>query len=305
MTGKDIAFSTSGRLPIRPKGVNPDLPTNGDGRYEWQGYLPAARHPHDANPPSGLLVNWNNEPAPGWPASDRRVSQGPEDRVQLLSTELARTRQHTPATVLGAANAAATQDPRGKLAWPIIRAVLAKGRAPSPLASRLVAVLDGWSAAGASWRDGDVDGTIDAAGVPVMQALWRPVADAAMCSRLRAAGCAALRARQDEQNAPPLGQSSGWQNYLDKDLRRLLGRKVRGPYALTYCGRGRLSTCAKALWTAIDVAGRKAAATLGPDPSAWRQAESTVAIVFKPLPLATMQYTNRPSGIHQVLQLAP
>ena len=305
VTDKDIAYYTSGRLPVRPAGVNPDLPTDGQGGYEWKGYLPSSRHPQDANPPSGMLVNWNNEAAPGWPASDGRVSQGPEDRVQLLNTELALRPKHTIETVLSAANAAATQDPRGKLAWPIIRSVLRKSKAPSPLATRLVAVLDDWSKGGASWRDGNVDGTIDAAGVPVIQAIWRPLADAAMCERLTTKGCQALRARQDEQNAPPGGQSSGWQNYLDKDLRRVLGPPVKGAYALEYCGNGNARRCATRLWAAIDKAGRSAAASKGQDPTTWRQAESTVAIKFTPLPLTTMQYTNRPSGIHQVLQLAP
>ena len=305
VTGKDIAFSTSGRLPIRPKGVNPDLPTDGRGAFEWRGYLPASRHPADANPASGLLVNWNNEPAPGWPAGDERVSQGAEDRVQLLNTELARRPKHTITSVLSAANAAATQDPRGKLAWPIVRAVLRRGSSPSPLATRAVRVLDDWSAGGASWRDGNVDGTIDAAGVPVMQAVWSPLANAALCARLTAAGCDALRERQGEQSPPPGGQSSGWQNYLDKDLRRLLGRPVRGAYALRYCGRGSVERCARSLWAAIDASARAAAATQGEDPARWRLATKEVAIAFSPLPLTTMQYTNRPSGIHQVLQLAP
>ncbi len=305
VTDKDIAYYTSGRLPIRPAGVNPDLPTDGQGRYEWKGYLPSSKHPQDANPSTGMLVNWNNEAAPGWPASDERVSQGPEDRVRLLDTELALHQKHTIETVLSAANAAATQDPRGKLAWPIIRAVLKKAKSPSPLATKVVAVLDDWSKGGASWRDGNVDGTIDAPGVPAIQAIWRPLADAAMCQRLKAKGCQALRDRQNEQNAPPGGQSSGWQNYMDKDLRRLLGRKVRGAYKLTYCGDGRVKSCASRLWAAIDKSSRQAATTLGPEPSAWRQAESTVAIHFAPIPLTTMQYTNKPSGIHQVLQLAP
>ena len=305
VTEKDIAYYTSGRLPIRPKGVNPDLPVDGQGKYEWKGYLPASQHPQDANPASGLLVNWNNEPAPGWPASDERVSQGPEDRVRLLTTELARQKKHTIESVLSAANAGATQDPRGKLAWPIIRAVLKRGQSPSPLATKLVAVLDGWAAGGASYRDGNVDGTIDAAGVPAIQAVWIPIARAAMCERLTAAGCKALRDRQGEQNAPPGGLSSGWQNYMDKDLRRLLGRPVRGAYGLTYCGKGSAKRCAARLWAAIDAAGRTAAASRGQEPSAWRDPTSSVEIGFSPLPLAKLQFTNKPSGIHQVLQLAP
>ena len=30
-----------------------------------------------------------------------------------------------------------------------------------------------------------------------------------------------------------------------------------------------------------------------------------VKISFTPIPLVDMQYTNRPSGIHQVMQFAP
>ena len=41
----------------------------------------------------------------------------------------------------------------------------------------------------------------------------------------------------------------------------------------------------------------------GQDPASWRT--PTVKISFSPLPLVDMQYTNRPSGIHQVMQFAP
>ncbi|MBA2348451.1 MAG: penicillin acylase family protein [Solirubrobacterales bacterium] len=306
-TDKDIAYFTSGRLPVRPAGVNPDLVTDGQGKYEWKGYLKPSQHPQDANPKSGLLVNWNNEPAPGWPASDERVSQGPEDRVKLLNTELARQGKHSIESVLSAANAGATQDPRGKLAWPIIADVLKRTKAPSKLSARAARVLDQWSRGGATWVDANTDGTIDAAGVPVIQSVWIPLADAAMCSRLKSKGCAALRARQGEQNAPPGGQSSGWQNYLDKDLRRLLKRPVKGKYKLTYCGKGSVKRCSKDLWKAIDKAVQKEAKVKGrgPDPTSWRDPESNVAIQFSPLPLFEMQYTNKPSGIHQVLDFTP
>ncbi|MBA3406550.1 MAG: hypothetical protein H0U06_00585 [Solirubrobacterales bacterium] len=39
------------------------------------------------------------------------------------------------------------------------------------------------------------------------------------------------------------------------------------------------------------------------DPSRWRLA--TKKIAFTPLSLAEIQYTNRPSGIHQVMQFTP
>jgi hypothetical protein len=56
------------------------------------------------------------------------------------------------------------------------------------------------------------------------------------------------------------------------------------------------------LWAALDTARRGLAAQQGPDPTAWRASEAQEQITFAPLPLITMQYTNKPSGIHQVMQ---
>ena len=39
----------------------------------------------------------------------------------------------------------------------------------------------------------------------------------------------------------------GWYGYVRKDLRTVLGRKVRGRYAREYCGRGRLKRCRRVL----------------------------------------------------------
>jgi len=58
------------------------------------------------------------------------------------------------------------------------------------------------------------------------------------------------------------------------------------------------------LWTAIDRAASAEAAARGTsDPGSSRS--PTVKIAFTPLPLQDIQYTNRPSGIHQVMQFEP
>jgi hypothetical protein len=63
----------------------------------------------------------------------------------------------------------------------------------------------------------------------------------------------------------PDGQGSsffdGWHGYLDKDLRRLLGKRVRNPLSRRYCGGGRLRACRRVLATTLaaaasDVRGR-------------------------------------------------
>jgi hypothetical protein len=95
----------------------------------------------------------------------------------------------------------------------------------------------------------------------------------------------------------------GWHQYVSKDLRTLLGQSVAGKFKVRYCGRGNVERCAADLWAAIQQGANAAAQSQGQDPARWRS--PTVKIGFSPIPLVDMQYTNRPSGIHQVMQFAP
>lgn len=61
----NIAVWHAGRLPIRDPGVDPRLPTPGDGEHEWRGFVPADKLPHVINPKAGFLHAWNNKPAAG------------------------------------------------------------------------------------------------------------------------------------------------------------------------------------------------------------------------------------------------
>jgi acyl-homoserine lactone acylase PvdQ len=304
-SSKEAAFITSGRLPLRPQGVNPDLPVSGDGRYEWTGYLADIGHPHVTNPSSGYIVNWNNKPAKGFPAADNRWNEQSLQRDLMLEDELARRPKQTLATVLAAANAAATQDVRIVELWPALRRMLDQGRAPSARARALRDVLQRWHDAGGSRRDADRDGKIDSPGAEILDVAWKGLSDAGLCARLGGALCRQLEGRNSRFEAPPGGQYGGWHQYMWKDLRAMLGRKVAGAYHLRYCGGGRVSTCAHELWAALDAAGQRLAAQQGPDPNAWRAPEASEAISFAPIPLITMQYTNKPTGIHQVMQFGP
>ncbi|MCD6728338.1 MAG: penicillin acylase family protein [Solirubrobacteraceae bacterium] len=294
----ESAFYTSGRLPLRPKGVNPDLPTDGRGRFEWTGYLAPSRHPQARNPASGLIVNWNNKPAKGFPAGDERWSENSIQRDDLLNGELARSGRHTVASVLAAANAAATEDVRIVRFWPTLAKVLAKGSSPSAAATAAKQALDAWAAAGGSRVDANGDGLTDAPGAAVMDAAWPAISSAGLCDRLGAALCRQLEGRNPRVD---MSQYGGWHQYMWKDLRRLLGEKVRGAYHLRYCAKGRLSTCAKEMWAALDGAGRRLTAEHGANPAGWLVKAGTIE--FTPVPLRTMQWTNRPSGIHQVMEL--
>jgi hypothetical protein len=91
------------------------------------------------------------------------------------------------------------------------------------------------------------------------------------------------------------------QSYVDKDLRRLLGRKVRGPYHLRYCGLGSLKACRASLWAAVDSTADSLATRFGdPDPAHWIADSSRTG--FQPgLIPTTFRTTNRPT-FQQVLE---
>jgi hypothetical protein len=77
---------------------------------------------------------------------------------------------------------------------------------------------------------------------------------------------------------------------------------VQGRYNARYCGAGVVATCRDALWAAVDEAGNELAARQGPDPAGWRASATAERISFAPgLLKTTIRYTNRPSGIQQVI----
>jgi len=104
---------------------------------------------------------------------------------------------------------------------------------------------------------------------------------------------------------PPGGQFGGWHMYMDKDLRTLLGKKVKGKFANRYCGSGDLASCRASLWAALEAAGAQLQAAQGANPDAWRADATAERIDFAPglLPY-TMRYTNRPTGIQQVISFS-
>jgi len=298
----ESAFYTAGAFPKRPTGVNSDLPVNGNGKYEWKGELAASKHAQVINPESGLIINWNNKPAKNFLAGDDRFgAEGGLQRVRMLEKEVARFDKLTLADVLSAENAAASEDVRIVTFWPTLKAMLAKGTSPSAQATQEVALLDAWYNAGGSRMDKNLDGNVDDPGAPILDAAWQAITDAGICDGISKAGCKLLEKRISRYE--PQGQYSGWHQYMDKDFRTLLGQPVKGKYALRYCGDGVLKACATEMWRALDAAGKTLAAKQGADPTAWRAVN--LANNFSPIPLFKMQYSNKPTGIQQVMTFGP
>jgi acyl-homoserine lactone acylase PvdQ len=291
---RDIATYSAGRLPLRATNVDAGLPTLGTGDFEWRGYLPFARHPQVVNPPSGMIVNWNNKPAPGFATADDQWSYGSVHRVLLL--KLAEADENTLASVVGGMNLAATRDLRRFAVWPSVKAVLDTGSAPTARSQAAAKLVEDW---GGYRLDRDLDGTIDEPGAAVMDSAWRKVADAVLSPVLGPLlpRLAALNRRHDAPGPNANAFGGGWYGYVDKDLRTLLGRRpVAGPYRTRFCGAGDLAACRASLWAALDGAAAELEAAQGADPARWRADAAAERIRFAGglLP-RTMRFANRPT----------
>ncbi|HYY84118.1 MAG TPA: penicillin acylase family protein, partial [Beijerinckiaceae bacterium] len=252
---KQVAQITTGRLPLRAPGVDPGLPTDGQGGHEWRGFLKPKAHPR-AIKRSGVLNNWNNKPARGFPAADDQWAYGSISRVDLLNDNTAKRRKHTLATLTGAMNAAATQDVRAMEFVPVLARLLKGGTAPSARATRMLQLLEEWRAQGGSRLDRDLDGKIDHPGAAILDTAWNRLADAAMTPVLgKPLADQLAETLHSRYDLPPGGQFSGWHMYMDKDIRTLLGERVRGAFANRYCGGGDVAVCRAALWAALEATG--------------------------------------------------
>ena len=74
----------------------------------------------------------------------------------------------------------------------------------------------------------------------------------------------------------------------------MTGTAYKDPFKERYCGAGDAAKCAAAIWKALDA--------VPGEPDALRADANAERIAFRPglLP-TTIRYTNRPSGIQQVI----
>ena len=86
---QNIGQAFLGHFPVKAPGVDPRLPTLGDGKHEWQGILDFSYLPKVHNPSSGYIVNWNNKPQPNWNNSDA-LFWGQVDRVDVADAYIQR-----------------------------------------------------------------------------------------------------------------------------------------------------------------------------------------------------------------------
>jgi hypothetical protein len=306
---RHIAEYTSGRDPIRPASVDPGLPTKGSGAFEWHGFLKAMAHMHGKDNKQGYMTNWNNGAARGFGAADDEwMRNGSVGRINLLNFNLKRLGKKgkwSPASITSAMNASATQDVRAIVMLPLLNRLLRGTNAPSPMTKQMLDLLNQWRQHGGNRLDLDGDGKIDFPGAAIMDAAYPNIVNNELASRLGQGDLLSqLNGLANRWDAPPGGEYDGWYQYFDRDIRALLSKKKRlsDQFNLTYCGKGHLNLCRSQVWNAIQAAGDKLTADQGTaDPAAWRASATAEQIHFTPLPLLTMAFTNRPSGIQQVI----
>jgi len=298
LDSKQIAYFSTGRLPILAPGTDPSLPTLGTGEYDWQGFLSLAQHPHDFAPANNTFLSWNNKPAPEWGAASDQYGYGAVQRVQLYTGFTSKMTEARDASIM---NKAATQDLRAVRVWPVIKQVLAGGPAPSKLAEETANLVSTWVENGASQFGTERPKEPAAA---VMDAIWAPIAEAVLGPVLGEELLGQFKSMNGVDNPPNSGGSSfdgGWYGYVYKDLRSELGLPVEGAFSRQYCGNGSLEACRASLWAVIQSAAEQLEKSQGSNLRKWRAA--AVRITFPPDPLFkfTMRWTNR-STFQQVIE---
>jgi len=268
---RDIAYFVSGRDPIRPPFVDPNLPTWGTGGAEWRGFLPASQHVHEINPPQGFFDSWNNKPAPLFSASDSEYGYGPVYRVQMLTDQIRHQfaihhGKITRADLVQAMETAATQDLDGLTILPaLLRA--ARGRPEPAGVVQMLAALKAWYSGGAHRILASASDTQyeQAAAVAIMDQLT-PAVIKAIFDPLFAAGGTS----PGGYNVFPMGfvnepfnggahlgsaYDGGWEGYTVKALGQMTGQRVAQPFSpavtATLCGSGGLKNCGPALDAAL------------------------------------------------------
>ncbi|MGI8460235.1 MAG: penicillin acylase family protein [Solirubrobacterales bacterium] len=276
----EIAYFNSGYNPKRSKKVDPNFPAFGTKKYEWRGYIPpsdsvleaAPVDPATVDPMSATskqepcakrpqvtdqeyLTSWNNKQARAYRASDSEFGyqsiyrSDPLD--ERIEAEIAGSGKMNIVELINAMEDAGTVDLRGDAVLPWVLKVIGGGKGASAEAKGAISTLKAWAKSGAHRRDLNRDGTYDdAEAVRIMDAWWPLLLEAEFEPTLGKDLYGVIedaRGIDDTPHKSGTNQGSayngGWYGYVQKDLRTLLGKKVRGRYSRVYCGKGKLDAC--------------------------------------------------------------
>src|SRR4051812_24386381 len=241
---RHTGFMQGGLYPKHQRGTDVDLPMNGDGSGDWVGFnpdtytfktIPVSQRPRafDTNQP--ITISWNNKEAPGWRKGPTEWSDGPVHRALMLHrylrTEIKAGGGKTDLVGLTkAVNEAATTDLIGEEDYPWMRRAIGKAGGDD---AKFLALLDDWHKSGSHRLDENGDNVYEhSAAVALMDAWWPRFVHASFEPSFG-------KELFDKVVGEFLGLGRldwDWSSQVQKDLRNVLGRKVRGRYSQVYCG---------------------------------------------------------------------
>ncbi|MDQ6834759.1 MAG: penicillin acylase family protein [Actinomycetota bacterium] len=284
---KHIAVLQSGWFPRHARGTNPDLPMWGTGRWDWRHFNPATNgyqrlssraNPTSIDPRQGYLVNWNNAIAHGWRVAAGDWSSGPVVRATMLQNLLHNALGHRPLTltsVTGLVTAPSlTSDLRGMAVWPWLRRII--GRSRDTRVRSLISLLAGWARAG-SQRRSTANNVVDASPAVLIMDAWWPLLVRAEFQPAVGRPLMDFISQQFNSIQPDgirdgtgNGFFAGWEMDVQKDLRQVLRRHVRGRFSRTYCGRGSRRRCRALLVRTLLQARAQIVHSYGSSMARWR-----------------------------------
>ena len=266
-----IAYQNAGANPIRARGVDASLPVVGRKRFEWRRWnpgetrrslvessTPARKHPRVVD--QSYIADWNGKQARGYGAADGNWGYGPVYRSKLLDDRVrglvAGAGKATLPELTEAMADAATVDLRGDAVLPWALRVLRGEPAEE------VAKLRAWMRDGAHRIDSDGDGVYEhSEAIQLMDAWWPRLVEAQFKPALGDRLFEAMTTVHPLDNHPNnhgdhVGSAwqDGWYSFVQKDLRTVLGRRVRGKWSRAYCGNGALGRCQRALARSLEEA---------------------------------------------------
>jgi acyl-homoserine lactone acylase PvdQ len=246
-----IGYFNSGNNPVRAARTSTHFPVS--SAFEWRNWNPdlataryTAPKTHPQSIDQSFFANWNNKQARGYRAADDNFSYGSIYRSQSLADRIRRgirgSAKMSVTELIDAMEGAGTVDLRATKVLPFALRVLGKPR--DPKMRHAAARLRAWVRSGGHRLDRNRDGTYERSeAVSILDRWWpkwlraqfRPTMGAAVYKRAQS-----LERQDDDPNLEGEHHGSayqtGWYHYAQKDLRRVLGRRVRGKLSRVYCG---------------------------------------------------------------------
>ncbi|MDQ3936231.1 MAG: penicillin acylase family protein, partial [Actinomycetota bacterium] len=237
----EVGFLQSGNFQKHAPGSDVDLPFNGDGSGDWVGFDPDD-YTFETIPPGNrpratdeIVISWNNKEGVGWRKGPTEWGDGPVHHALLLHRRLqdelrVKGGKTDLVGLTRSVNRAATGDLRPEEPYRWMRRVIGRAQGRD---EKMLRLIDAWRADGGNRLDVDGDNVYEhSAAVILMDAWWPRFVQQAFQPEL-----GPDLFRQVEDRVLGLGGFGwDWSTHVQKDLRNVLGRKVRGRYSRYYCG---------------------------------------------------------------------